>query len=190
MNYLRGFAPWIAFSVVSPLGWQWAALVALGISGASLVIDRRAGTGLDGQILNIGMTTYFAALAVVAFAVPHSPLQNYDSPISTAWLGLIALTSLAVGRPFTLGIARRRVAPEVAASPQFRHLNMVITAIWTTGFLVTSAAGFACVALHGGMVLRIAYQVAGFGLPAYFTRRYTKRIRQRRAAQLAAVAAA
>ena len=48
----------------------------------------------------------------------------------------------------------------------------------------------ACVALHGGMALRIAYQVVGFGLPAYFTHRYTKRIRERSAAQLATVAGA
>ncbi|MTD53767.1 hypothetical protein [Amycolatopsis pithecellobii] len=183
MSYLRGFAPWIAFSLVSSFGWQWAALVALGISGASLVINRRAGTKLDGQILDIGMITYFAALTALAFAAPHSPLQSYDTPISTAWLGLIALTSLAIGQPFTLGIARRRVAPEVANSPQFRHINMVITAIWTISFIFISAAGFACVALHGGIVAQIAYQVVGFGLPAYFTRRYTARIRNRRAAQ-------
>ena len=58
---------------------------------------------------------------------------------------------------------------------------MVITGIWTVSFAFLAAAGFACVALNGGIVLRIAYQVVGLGLPAYLTRRYTARIRGRRA---------
>ncbi|MFD2420300.1 hypothetical protein [Amycolatopsis pigmentata] len=177
MNFLRGFAPWIVFSVVSPFGRPWAALAALVISVVALVLNRRAGMRLDGQILGIGMTTYFAALTALAFLAPHSPLRNYDSPISTAWLGLIALVSLAAGRPFTLGIARLRVAPDVADSPRFRHINMVITSIWTVGFVFIAAAGFACVALNGGIVLKVAYQVVGFGLPAYFGHRYAARMR-------------
>ncbi|TVT46892.1 hypothetical protein FNH05_19710 [Amycolatopsis rhizosphaerae] len=180
MTYLRGFAPWIAFSVTSPIGRQWAALIALVICVSSLVLNRRAGMRLDGQVLNIGMTAYFAALTALAFAAPHSPLGNYDSPLSTAWLGLIALISLAIGQPFTLGIARLKVAPEVAGSPQFRHTNVVISAIWAVSFVFIAAAGFACVALHGGIALRVAYQIIGFGLPALFTHRYTKRIRARR----------
>ncbi|KAA9166667.1 hypothetical protein FPZ12_000110 [Amycolatopsis acidicola] len=180
MSYLRGFAPWIAFSATSAFGWQWAALIALVASGISLTVDRRAGTRIDGQILTIGMTLYFAALAALAFAVPDSPVQAYDSPISTAWLGLIALTSLAVGRPFTLGVARRRVPAEVADSPRFRTTNMVITAFWTAGFVFMAAAGFTCVALDAAPALRIASQVVGIGLPMLCTHLYAARLRARR----------
>ena len=181
MSYLRGFAPWIAFSVVSSFSWQWGALVAAVLSVTSMLINRRAGMTLDGQILDLGSGLFFAALAALAFLSPDSPVQNFAGPLASTWLGMIALVSLVIRRPFTLGIARRRVSPEIGNSAAFRHLNMVITTAWTIGFLVSGSVGFACQALHGGALLHAGYQLLGFVVPMVFTRWYTARIKARRA---------
>lgn len=108
VSQLRGFLPWIVFSVVSGLAWQWAALVALAVGVVFLVKDRRAGAAAEAQILEFGTIAYFGALTAVAFADPHSPLRDYASGLSSAWLALIAASTLLVRRPFVLGIAKRR----------------------------------------------------------------------------------
>lgn len=187
MSYLRGFAPWIVYSVVSVIGWQWGALAALAVSVASLIADRRKGFALDAQILDLGSLGYFAVLATIAFADPTSPLHNFDGPLSSAWLALIAITSLLIRRPFTLGIARRRVTPEIAANPAFARLNMVITSFWVGGFVFQAVAGVVAVEMNAGTVVDIARQVIGFAVPMLLTQRYVARVRARRAAAATAV---
>lgn len=126
MSYLRSFIPWIAFAALSTVGWQWGALAGL-IIGVSLVMrDRRTGVAADALILEASAIAYFTVLTVVAFALPHSPLEHYDGALSFACLALTALATLAVRRPFTLGIARRS--------------NTMITAAWATSFALTMVA--------------------------------------------------
>ncbi|MDI5963380.1 hypothetical protein [Streptantibioticus silvisoli] len=180
MTYLRGFLPWITFSVLSTVGWQWGAAAALAGSVLLLLSGRRRGTGGDAQILDFGTIAYFTALTAFAFADPHSPLQTYDGALSSAWLALIAWSSLAVRRPFTLGIARQRTAPEVWDTPLFRRTNVVITLVWTVSFSYAAAAGYLCDAHHAAGLLKAANQAVGFGVPACFTHWYSARVRARR----------
>lgn len=180
MSYLRGFVPWIAFGVVSAIGWQWGAAVALVITVTLLATDRRSGVPVDAQILDIGTGVFFAVLAAVAFAAPHSPLQRFDGGLSALWLALIAGVSLAIGRPFTMGVTRRRTPPEFWATPEFRRTNTTITLVWTIGFTVAAIGGFVCDALNGGFLYQVAYTVIGFGPPACFTHRYAARARAAR----------
>lgn len=113
MSYLRGFAPWIVFSVVSSLGWQWGAAAALLASVFPLVRARRSGAGADAQILDFGTVLYFAGLSLLAFLDPASGIHSYASALSSCWVALIAWTSLAVRRPFTLGIAKQHAEPSL-----------------------------------------------------------------------------
>ena len=178
MSYLRGFMPWIIFAVVSLIGWQWGAAAALASSVLLLVSSRRAGVGA--QVLDFGAICYFGALALLAFTDPRSPLQQYDGALSAAWLALIAWASLAVRRPFTLAIARRRTPPQFWNTHQFLRANVIITLVWAISFTCIAVAAFACDAANASIFCRIAYQVAGFGAPAYFTHRYSAQIRARR----------
>jgi hypothetical protein len=187
MSYLRGFAPWIVYAVVSAIGWQWGALAALAVGIASLLVDRRGGVTLDAQFLDLGSILFFAGLTALAFADPTSPLRNYDGALSSGWLALLAITSMLAGHPFTEGIARRRVTEEVAANPHFRHINMVITSFWTGGFLFGTIAGVITSALDAGTMLDILRQVIAFAGPLYLTNRYVARVRAR-AAQVPASA--
>jgi hypothetical protein len=178
MNYLRGFIPWIAFAVVSTIGWQWAAVSGLVLGVWLLVKDRRAGVAADALILEGSTVLYFAALAAVAFAFPDSGLRHYSGGLSLAWLAVTAWATLAAGRPFTTGIARRQAPPEVWDSPVFRRINTALTAFWAGSFTLTAAADATVTAAHLGSAASIAVQAAGFAIPAVFTARYPDRVRR------------
>lgn len=182
MSYLRGFLPWIVFAAVSGFAWQWAALLALAISASLLLKDRRAGVTADAQILDFGTIAFFAALTAVAFAAPASPLQAYESGLSSAWLALIAAVSLLVRRPFTLGLAKRRTPPEIWRTTRFRHTSTVLTSVWTAGFALSAIGMLACEATGTSVWLRVVVQALGLAVPAVFTHRYVQAVRARAAA--------
>ncbi|RDH09815.1 hypothetical protein [Tsukamurella pulmonis] len=185
MSYVRGFLPWIVLAIASSVfGWQWGAVAAFAAGVVLLSQDRRAGRQ-PGE-LELGGLTYFLALALLAFVAPHSPLEAYDGALSSAWLAVIAGVGLAMGRPFTLAIARRSVDERTARHPMFLHINTVITAVWAASFATTALLGATCVALGEPEPMRIAVQALGFAVPAMFTRAYVARIEGRRGALAAA----
>jgi hypothetical protein len=184
MSYLRAFAPWIVFAVIPASDWKWAALAALAISVIGITRQTRSGLPLDAQIIDIGSAVYFAALTALAFADPHTPLHPYTASLASGALGLIAGVSLAVRKPFTLGIAKQSIPREHWNSPLFIRANVIITAVWTASFLV------GCVVLaflaHSSALARIIVQVAAFVIPLVFTVRYAAHARaQGRAAAMA-----
>lgn len=182
MNYLRGFTPWIAFAVVSTIGWQWAALTGLAVSAWLLANHRRAGVATDALILDGSTLLYFAAVAAVAFTFPDSGLRHYSGGLSLAWLAVTAWATLAVGRPFTTGIARQQAPREIWHSPVFLRVNRVLTAFWAAAFTLTAAGVVAVTTAHLGTGANIAVQAAGFAIPAVFTACYPDRVRRRLAA--------
>lgn len=177
MSYVRAFAPWIVFAVIPGGLWQWAALIAVIVSVAGVARQSRAGLPLDAQVIEIGSAVYFAALAVLAFADPHTALHSYTASLASGALGLIGAVSLAVRKPFTLGVAKQSVPREAWDHPLFIHVNVVITAVWTASFVV------GCIALavlaHSSVLVRTAVQVAAFAVPLVFTLRYTARAQAR-----------
>jgi hypothetical protein len=177
MSYLRTFAPWIVFAVIPTSEWQWAALIALAVCVIGITRQTRSGLPLDAQIIEIGSAVFFAALAALAFADPHTALRAYTPSLASGALGLIAGISLAVRRPFTLGIAKQSTPREHWNSPSFIRTNVVITAVWTASFLI------GCVVLaflaHSSPYVVGAVQVAAFAVPLVFTVRYVARVRAR-----------
>jgi hypothetical protein len=188
MNYLRGFVPWIAFAVVSSFGWQWGALAGL-VLGLWLVAQaRKTGAAADSLILEGSTVVFFAALTAFAFARQDSAVQDWTGALSTGWLAATAWATLAVKRPFTLGIARRQVPAEIWDNPVFLRINVVITSAWAVAFTVTSGILATVSAAGLGQAVSIPVQVAGFVLPALFTARYPDRVRARAAAAAGATA--
>jgi hypothetical protein len=186
VNYLRGFIPWIAFAVIP--GWQWGALTALLIGFFLLVKQHKAGVGMDALILETSTVLYFAALAVLAFSAPFSPLHHFSGALSFAWLALTAWGTLAVRKPFTLGIARLSTPREYWNTPQFLRINVVITTVWAAAFTLTAIAVVISEAANASTVVAIVCQVVGFVVPAVFTARYPKIVQARYAAQAQAQA--
>ncbi|MFC8450641.1 hypothetical protein [Kitasatospora sp. NPDC057223] len=184
MSYLRTFLPWIVFAVLPSGQWQWAALAALVVAVAVTVQQRRSGAGYDALIIELGSAVFFAALTAIAFADPHSGVHDYSAALSSATLAVIAGVSLLIGKPFTLGIAKRGTPREVWGLKPFVRANVVITAVWTAAFLVTAAV-LAVIAHAGDAHSAVAtlVQVAGFAVPMVFTVRYVAAVQARAGAR-------
>ncbi|MEV0199105.1 hypothetical protein [Nonomuraea sp. NPDC050691] len=185
--YGRTFLPWIALAIVSDVDARAGAITGLVAALVLLALDRlRSGIAWDALILETSTAVYMALLTVLSFAVPGSPALSYGASLAIAWLALTAWGTLAAGRPFTAGIARRQVDAHIAATERFRQVNVVITRAWAVGFTITAIA-LACVQHWApqAIAVLVACKVAGFTLPAVFTARYTARARERATAAAA-----
>jgi hypothetical protein len=183
MPYLISFAPWIVFAAVP--AWQWAALAALLTSVGLIVRRTRSGDALDAQILEISSGLFFAVVALFAFAEPDSALRHDTGAASSGWFALTAWATIAVRKPFTLGIARRSTPREFWEHPYFYRVNAVITTVWAVCFTLTAAALVAVRGTGGGSTANIVVQVAGIVIPTVFTMRYQAYAKARGAAALA-----
>jgi hypothetical protein len=177
VSYLRAFLPWIVFAVIPGGQWQWAALIAVVISVVGIVRQTAAGLPLDAQIIELGSAAYFAALAALAFADPHTALHSYTSSLASGALGLIGLVSLALRKPFTLGVAKQGTPRELWDHPVFIRVNVVITSVWTASFVVGCAA--LALLAHSSVVTRSVVQTAAFAIPLVFTLRYVAQAQAR-----------
>ncbi|MFE6904523.1 hypothetical protein ACFVFJ_48520 [Streptomyces sp. NPDC057717] len=177
MSNLRTFLPWIVFAVLPSENWQWAALAALVVAVAAIVHQVRAGAGFDALIIEIGSAAFFAVLAVIAFINPDSGVHDYSAALSSGTLAVIAGVSLAIGKPFTLGIAKRTTPRAIWGLKPFIQTNVIITAVWTAAFALT-AVMLAFVAHEGNAhsTLATLIQVAGFVIPMIFTVRYAAHV--------------
>jgi hypothetical protein len=185
--YLLAFSPWLAFAVIPGAEWGWAALLAVVLSVVGIARLTRDGLPLDAQIIAIGSAAYFAGLAILAFADPHTALHAYTAALASAALGLIGTVSLALRKPYTLGIAKQDIPREHWENPLFFRVNVIVTAVWTASFI---AAAIALAALaHSSTMSRSIVQTAAFIIPMAFTARYVGRVRaEAQAAEAAAEA--
>ena len=180
MTYVRAFLPWIVYAIVPSGSWKWGAPAALVVALFLIVQQRRAGHSADAVIIETGSAVFFAALTVVAFADPHSGLHPYSAGLANSMLALVALASMAVRRPFTLGIAKQTAPREYWDTPEFLRVNMVITSAWTAAFAV--AAAVLLLIAHSGpghLAAIVAVQVAGIVVPVIFTNRYVAHVQKR-----------
>ena len=140
MGILLAFTPSVLFAVIDRWVGVASGLAAGTALSAALVLRdwlwRRRGV----KLLELGTLLLFGGLTLVAVLLqPDWPLMAVRLSLDSGLL-LIALVSLAIGRPFTLQYAREQVPPAFWASPLFLRANQVITAVWAACFLVTVAA--------------------------------------------------
>jgi hypothetical protein len=142
------FVPWIVFSVVAgPSTWMWAALAALLCSLVLAVPDWRSSRSIS--VLDGAALVFFAVLVVLALVLDRAALQPIEDRaqlLSSVVIAVVALGSLAVGRPFTEFYAKRQTPREYWASPTFKQINRVLTGLWGAVFVITAlcdaAVGF------------------------------------------------
>jgi hypothetical protein len=182
--YGRTFLPWIVLAIVSGFDAEAGALAGLATAAVLLIQDRRGGKAWDALILETSTAVYMALLSALALAAPGSAILHYGASLAIGWLAVTAWATLAAGRPFTEGIARRQVSAEIAATELFQRINVVITAAWAAAFSVTALvlAGVQHWAPHDTALL-VACKVAGFTVPAVFTARYPTFARDRHLAK-------
>jgi hypothetical protein len=175
VSYLRTFAPWIVYAIIagdSATSKRWGALAALAVTVLVLVQQHRRGAAADALIIEIGSGVFFVALVTLAFLAPESGLLSYSAALSSTALGVIAWGSLAIRRPFTLGIAKQTTPRELWAEPMFLRVNVIITLVWAISFTLGAALLAVIVHSGGGVVARVVAQVAAFVIPMLFTVRY------------------
>jgi hypothetical protein len=182
MSFLFTFLPWIVYAALgghTAASQQRGTLAALAVTVLVIAYKRRAGSPFEALIIETGSAIFFAAIAAVAFAAPHSGLLTYSAALSSTTLAIIAWASLAAGHPFTLGMAKQTTPREVWSQPAFMHSNVVITTIWAVS--LTVSAVILVVVIHAGadVLVRIAFQVLGFVVPMAATARYVKIVHAR-----------
>lgn len=175
MSYLRSFLPWIFYAAISGASAsavQWAALTALVVAVFVIGYQIRAGSAYDALILEIGSAVFFIVMAALAFAAPRSTLVGYSSALASAALAVIAWGSLALRRPFTLGIAKQTTPSEFWDEPLFMRINVIITVVWAVSFTVAAAILVVLVHAGGATIFRGVVQVVTVVIPLVFTIRY------------------
>jgi hypothetical protein len=139
MTFLIAFAPFIVFAVLMRTVSVRVGLLAACVLAASLVA-RDLARGRHPKMLEAGSAALFGGLAAVSF-VPgvHWTTAGVRLVVDTGLL-VMALGSLALGRPFTLQIAREQVPPELWNTEVFLQVNRAITGVWAAAFAVLVAA--------------------------------------------------
>lgn len=192
LRYLITFLPWIAFAVLNHGGHdnRMGAITGL-ILAVALLFEARARRHRpwDTLIIEASSAVFFLILGLLALFVRHAPFGVYGTAVSSAWLAAVVFGTLAIRRPFTLGIARTTASAQAQASPIFYRTNAVISAVWGAAF---TAETFALVALdvlapHATAAV-IAVHVTGFSVAAVFTVRYSKEVAAKARAQAMAQA--
>ncbi|WP_328557516.1 MULTISPECIES: hypothetical protein [unclassified Streptomyces] len=187
-NIFFAFAPWIIFDVVAgPSTWKYAALAALLAAVVLNVGDIRRGRP---KILEVTGIVFFAVLSVLALAVDRHDLiwlETYAQVVANGVIAVVALVSLAFD-PFTAQYARESTPREYWDSPAFRHINRVLTAVWSGVFLVIALLGLVAIHTDGSSDwLNWVVPVALLVLAVRFTERYPDEYAARHARSRATV---
>lgn len=180
MGILLAFAPFLAFALVERLVGPVAGLVTGALVSLALLL-RDLAHGRPAKLLEIGTVILFGGLSLYAQAAAPGWSTIMVKLLVDAGLLLIVLASLAIGRPFTLQYAREQVPAAYWQTPQFLHVNRVITAAWALAFAVM--VGAELMMLHApGIPLRFGVIATILALAGaiWFTGWYPRR--QRRAA--------
>jgi hypothetical protein len=124
VGILLGFAPWIVYWVlVGNVPFHTAVLVAFAIAVLSFVIGRVKGS--SGRTLEIGAIATFLILTVLTFTLSDAFMQQWMQPLSNAGIFLVALGSIAVGRPFVREFAEVGQPKEIIETDVFKRITSV-----------------------------------------------------------------
>ena len=165
-------APYGAFASLMLLTSAKASVFAAAAIGVAVIaLDFIRGRSL--KWLGAGSAVLFAALGLYLMLIDPT-LGNSAVKLSVdTGIFAISLTSMLIGRPFTLQYAREAVAAETAAMPGFLRANYIITAAWTGAALVMIVANLAMLYVPGlPLWLGLAIALAARNSAVYFTKWY------------------
>jgi hypothetical protein len=178
MDFVLAFTPFIVFAVLMRAVSVRVGLLAA-CAAAALIGARDLARGRQPKILEVGAIVLFGGLGALSF-VPsaHWTIAGVRLVVDTGLL-VIALGSLALGRPFTLQIAREQVAPELWTSEVFLRVNREITLVWAAAFAVLVAADAAAEFLpRVPLALEVAATLAALAAAMAYTRFRSARARR------------
>ncbi len=141
MELLVAFSPFLAFLAGERRLGLVAGLTTAAAVAAVLVVRARTRGTRETPVLEAGTAVLFGVLAACA-AVMGDAAWSVGLVRLVVDLGLmgLVLAGVAVGRPFTLAMARAKVSAERAASPAFVRGASVIALAWAAAFGVLALA--------------------------------------------------
>ena len=177
MNLVLGFVPFILFAVFMRLSDDLALWLAFAVAFALSMrsfLDTRVLKTLDA-----GNTVLFGVLALYRDFI--QPSLSFGALLLAVDGGLLAImiASLVLHEPFTLQYAREQVAQENWQTPEFLHINYVVTGVWVAALSIMTAADAAAtfsakvsqtVAVTAGLVALVAALTFSLRYPAYARR--------------------
>ena len=180
MDMLLSFSPFIVFALLAGRTPLPAALFsAAALSAALLLRERLRAPRRTLKLLEIGTALLFGGLGAWVLATRGDWRVAEVRLAVDIGLLLIVLFSIAIGQPFTLQYAREQVPPEVAALPQFRRINHVLTGVWALAFAVMAGADFVMARVPSvPLWVGIAITVAALAGAVRFTRWYPEHRRR------------
>ena len=181
MGLLLTFSPFLAFLLGQHLWGPVAALCAGAAAAVALVVRERLRGAREVRVLEAGTAVLFGALACcAAFGTGATWSVGLVRLVVDGGLMLLVLSGIALGRPFTLALARAKVTPERAATAGFLRLNRQVAAAWAGAFGVLALADLVLI-LQPAWPLAIPVTISAVGvlaalkltrwLPARATRR-------------------
>jgi len=167
-----GLVPLIAFWLLLGFASPGAA-VAVGLAASIALVAWRLARR-EFFILEVGSLATFLVMGALAIAAPAF-FAGAALWLSFAGLGLTALVSVAIRRPWTSDYSRAAFAAE-SESPLFELVNLLISALWGALFLADAAV----IALRAGALATTALFAFGalvsiFG-PKVFVRAILQRV--------------
>jgi hypothetical protein len=150
-NVFVSFGPWIAVWVLtSNHSFVPGLLIATGLSVALIVWSYASGD--HPKLLDWGTLGSFVLLTIVALVGDEAWLGYWLSPLLNVALLAVMVGSLAVGHPFTIDYAKEEAPPEVWDSPEFAHVNRVITLVWIAAVAAMAVGSIVSALLRSGAV--------------------------------------
>ena len=178
LQLLLGFAPWIAFLLLSAghtLFWLDVGLIAAAVLTVVLGV---AGVH-RGAILWSG-AAFFALALVAVLGFRNLWIISHMGLLASVWLFATAALSLLVRKPFTEAYARQHAPREIWSSPEFRGSCYFTTGVWAGIFLFNALLNAAKIFRNDiGPALQIA-EYAALIAGVAFTSLYAARARKHR----------
>ena len=171
MGLLLGFAPLIAFSILTNVSVDLALWSALTIAFVIAIRDFEQTRIL--RALDVGSTILFGLLAVyVGFIQPGMSVQAVKLVVDLGFL-MIGCGSILAGSPFILDYVREMVAKDTWRDPDLRRANVNIAGAWLFAFTAMSAADAAATfSRRVPFTLDAAAGLVALTLAIIFTARY------------------
>jgi hypothetical protein len=134
-----GFAPWIAFMVLSSNNtFELGAVVALVIAVVMLGVQQLSGQ--KPSPFDYATLGFFALLVIVGLFANDATVATWVQPVANFALFAIALVSILIGKPFTRQYARQSLPPEVWDSPGFLQGTLQVAWVWVAAFAVMTVS--------------------------------------------------
>jgi hypothetical protein len=138
MAILLGFAPFIAFALLSNFDLDLALWVAFAAAFAIAIRDFAHSRLL--RMLDVGSVVLFGLLSLWSgFIQPGIPIQMARLVVDGG-LFAMAVMSLVLRHPLTLQYAREQVPEEFWETARFIYTNYLVTGAWAIAFAIMALA--------------------------------------------------